>query len=155
MRGQNGSSRRVTRLVLAASESICRIFNVYENRRFSLAVRCIVGSLTPTIDANFRNDCSRSSEISAWALSTTAKGPRDALFLCEWLFLADILKLSLDYSKAIYFVNVINGDLGYPSSAKTFDDRGSSIIPHLVSTSRLFWEYDCLLEASGFLRHQQ
>jgi len=27
--------------------------------------------------------------------------------------------------------------------------------PHLISTSRLFWKYNCLLEASDFLRCQQ
>jgi len=51
------SLQRATRLVLATSERIYCIFNVYDlYRRFS-AIRRIVGSLTPTIDANFRNDC--------------------------------------------------------------------------------------------------
>jgi len=52
--------RRATRFGLAASESICRIFNVYDLyvrcRRSSSTIRRIIGSLTPTIDANFHND---------------------------------------------------------------------------------------------------
>ena len=41
-----------------ASESICRIFNVYDlYRRSSSTIRHIVGSLTPTFDTNFRKDC--------------------------------------------------------------------------------------------------
>jgi len=55
LRGQN----------LTVSENICRIFNVYElYRRSSSAIQRIVDSLTPTIDANFHNDCPGSSEIS-------------------------------------------------------------------------------------------
>ncbi|KYM80130.1 hypothetical protein ALC53_09224 [Atta colombica] len=53
------------RTFLAASESICRIFNVYELYQRSSTIRRIVGLLTLTINANFRNDCPRSSEISA------------------------------------------------------------------------------------------
>jgi len=59
--------------------------------------RCIVGSLTPTIDANFRNNCHGLSEISSFY---DCGGPRGAFFR---LFFAGILKPSLDCSKAIYF----------------------------------------------------
>jgi len=144
---------------------ICRIFNMYDlYRRSSSAFRCIVGSLTPTIDANFRNNCPGSSEISVWILSVTA----GILAVCsfEWLFLADILEPSLDCSKAIYFVTICHKRLisgiqrielfpFWASSAKAFDNCGSSIIsPHLISTSWPFWEYDYLLEALGFLGQQ-
>jgi len=93
-----------TRLVLAASENICRIFNVYDlYQKSSSAIRRIVGSLTLTIDANFRNNCFGSSEISAWTLSTTPGVL--AVHSFEWLFLAGILEPSLDCFKAIYFAS--------------------------------------------------
>jgi len=83
----NSRLQRATRLVLAASESICRTFNVFDlYRRFSSAIRRIVGSLTPTIDADFRNDCPESSKISAWAFNDCGS-PRVAFFrmtLSRW-----------------------------------------------------------------------
>ena len=94
-----------TRLVLA--DSICRIFNVYDlYRRSSLAIRHIVGSLTSTIDANFRNDCSGSSEISAWAFQRIQWSSRcvlssDSSSLAYW-----ILEL---FESRIFCHNTING----------------------------------------------
>jgi len=51
----NSRLQQKTRLVLAASESICCIFNMYDmyRRSSSSAIRCIVGSLIPIIDPNF------------------------------------------------------------------------------------------------------
>jgi len=103
--------------------------------------------LAYTNNANFRNDYPGSSEISTWALSTDCGGPHGAF---EWLFLAGILELSLDCSKAVYFA-IINGWFRvskesnyFRLSAQREDLRWSRLFeytPHLVSTSRPFWEY--------------
>jgi len=100
------SLQRATRLVLATLERICRIFNVYDlYRRSFSAIRRIVGSLTPTIDANFCNNCPGSSEISAWVLSTTAR------------VLAGVAESSLDFSDSLYFaMTSYTVDLGYPKN---------------------------------------
>ena len=91
-------SRRTTRLVLAASENIYRIFNVYDlYRKSSSAFGRIVGLLTLTIDANFRNDCPGSSEISTWALLTMRESSRcvllsDSSSLAYWKLRWTVLK---------------------------------------------------------------
>jgi len=51
-----------------------------------------------------RNDCPRSFEISAWALSMTVRIL--AMRSCEWLFLSTS-NSSLDYSKAVYFATTL------------------------------------------------
>ena len=96
-----------------------------------MAFRRIVGSLTPTIDANFRNHCPGSSEISAWALSMTARVL--AFFratLPSWNFHSTVLKPYIlpQCHKWSRISKESNYFRCWAPSAKTFDDRGSSII---------------------------
>ena len=96
---------------------------------------------TASLHPSERNDCPRSSEISAWALSTTAEILAVRSF--EWLFLAGILEPSIRLFKSCIFChNVINGwsrvfkEPNYfrcwVPSAKAFRNRGYSIYytPH-------------------------
>ena len=90
-------SRRATRLlILVASESICRIFNLYDlYQRFSSAIRRIVDSLTPTIDANFRNDCPGSSALKFFQRlrgSSRCVFSSDSSSLTYWNFRWTVLK---------------------------------------------------------------
>jgi len=113
-------------------------FNMYDlNQRSSSAIRSIVGSLTSTIDVNFRNDYS--------------SYPKLALELFQWLRGSSRYVLSSDSSSLEYWNLcwtilkpyilqqrhkwLISGILKEPNyfrcwalSAKAFDDRGSSII---------------------------
>jgi len=114
------------------------VYDLY--RRSSLAIRCIVGSLTPTIN-NFRNDCPGSFEINAWALSITAEVLVVRFF--EWLFLAGILKSSLDCCPYIlpHHKRLVSGIQRtelfrcWAPSAKAFDDAA------FLSTLRTWFQY--------------
>jgi len=84
----------------------------------------------------FATDCPGSSEINAWALSTTVGILAMRSF--EWLFFAGILEPSLNCSKVRKFdcSNILpqrqfkesNYFHCWAFSAKVFDDRGSSSI---------------------------
>jgi len=148
-REHNNRLQRATRLVLAASKRICRIFNVYDlyRRSSSAFLRRIVGSLTPTIDANFHNDCPGSSEISD--PFDHCRGLRGAFFRVTlprwrtgtfvWLFWSTIFcHVINDWSqiskKPSYF-------RWWSSSAKAFDNCGSSIIFSAWCRHRGYFEF--------------
>ena len=123
-------------------------------RRSSSAIRRIVGSLIPTIDANFCNACPESFKISPF---NDCESPRDAFFrvtLPRWHTGTFVeLKLYILPQRHKQLISGIQKTELFPCwapSAKAFD-----YIPHLVLTSRSFWKYDCLLKASGFFERQQ
>jgi len=116
---------------------------------------CIVGSLTPTIDANFRNNCHGLSEISVWALSMTAEvlavRSFDSSSLAYWNLRWTVLKPYILPQVINSWSRVSKEPNYFRCWARMLSIWIFDYTPHLISTSWPFWEYDCLLKASGFL----
>jgi len=107
---------RLQRATRSWQHQICPIFNVYDlYRKSSSAIRRTVASLTPTIDANFRNDCPGLSEITLELFQQLRESLRcvlssDSSSLAYWNFRWTVLKsyiLSQRQKRLIYPKNRI------------------------------------------------
>jgi len=96
--------------------------------------------LAYTNNANFRNDCPGSSEISAWALSITAGGLRglcDAFFVTYSRWHTGTF-VGLFVSKSRTLCHVINGCLGYPKNRIISIAEHIARRPSMIATLRLY-----------------
>ena len=133
-------------------QRICRIFNMYDLS--SSAIRRIVNSLIPIIDANFRNDCHPKSALEPFQRlqrSLRCILSSDSSSLAYWNLRWTVLKpyiLSQRHKRLILGIQI---ELFPLLSVQSKGLRWLRLIEytlHLVSTSRPFWKYDCLLETS-------